>query len=177
MITFLNFNFCTEIFTNHWSTIKWVVENFKSYNHHYNLRIRIFSLWEKVPKCLFAVTGPHVMNLLILRVPWTARRSNQSIPMEINQEYSLEGLVLKLKLQYSGYLMKRVNSLKKTLMLGKIEGRRRSGWQRMRWLDSITDSVGRSLSKVWEITKESLACCIPWGGKESDMVSDWTTTY
>ena len=72
---------------------------------------------------------------ILLRVPWPARRSNQSILKEINPEYSLEGLVLKLKLQYSGYLMKRVNSWKKTLMLGKIEGRRRSGWQRMRWLD------------------------------------------
>ena len=77
----------------------------------------------------------------LLRVPWTARRSNQSILKEINPEYSLEELMLKLKLQYFGHLMERANSLEKTLMLGKIEGKRRQGWQRMRWLDNITDSI------------------------------------
>ena len=82
----------------------------------------------------------------LLRVPWTARRSNQSILKEISPEYSLEGLMLKLKLQYFGHLMQRNDSLEKTLMLGKIEGRRRRGWQRMRWLDGITDSVDMSLS-------------------------------
>ena len=80
----------------------------------------------------------------LLRVPWTARRSNQSIPKEISPEYSLEGLMLKLKLQYFGHLMQRANSLEKTLMLGKIEGRRRRGQQRMRWLDGITDSMDMS---------------------------------
>ena len=80
----------------------------------------------------------------LLRFPWTSRRSNQSILKEISPEYSLEGLILKLKLQYSGHLMRRTNSLEKTLMLGKIEGRRRRGRQRMRWLDGITDSLGRS---------------------------------
>ena len=88
-----------------------------------------------------------------MRVPWTARRSNQSILEEINSEYSLEGLMLKLKLQYFDHLMQRDNSLEKTLVLGKTEGRR-SGWQRMRQLNSIADSKDMSLSKLWEIVKD-----------------------
>ena len=87
----------------------------------------------------------------ILRVPWTARRSNQSV---LNPEYSLEGLMLKLKLQYFGHLMWRADSLEKTLMLGKIEGKRRRGWQRMSWLDSITDSTNINLRKLWEIVED-----------------------
>ena len=103
-----------------------------------------------------------------MRVPWIARRSNQSILNEINPEYSLERLVLKLKLQYFGHLMQRANSLEKTLMLGKIEGRSRRGQQRMKWLDGITDLMDISLSKLQELVMGSLACCSPWGRKESD---------
>ena len=104
----------------------------------------------------------------LLKVPWTARRSNQSILKEISPEYSVEGLMLKLKLQSFGHLMQRVDSLEKTLMLGNIEGRRRRGQQRMRWVDGITALMDMSLSELRELVIDGLACCIPSCHKESD---------
>ena len=113
----------------------------------------------------------------LLRVPWTARRSKQSTLKEINPEYSLEGLMLKLKFQYSSHLMRKVNSLEKTLILGKIEGRRRRGWQKIRWLDGITNSLDMNLHKLQMVRNRAVWCAaVHRVAKSWTQLGDWTAT-
>ena len=138
----------------------------------------IYSICMYVWVCIYIYVCVCVCWIRLLKVPWTVRRSNQSILREINPEYWLEGLMLKLKLQYFGHLMQTADSLEKSLMLGKIEGRKRKGHQRMRWLNGITSAVDMNLGKLWEIVgdRETWHAAVLGVAKGQTQLGDWPTT-